>query len=122
MQRFVTTIGSTIYLPSNWAGRSDEERWTTLRHERMHLRQQKRYSMPVYAFLYLFAYFPIGFAWWRLRLEAECYAESLRCEKLTGGNAAIAMEHYIDNLTGSAYGWAFPWSRSYVRRKIESYL
>ena len=60
---YVTTIGQRIYLPSTWKTRSPEQRYITLRHEAVHLRQFRRYGLLGMGLLYLLPLFPLGLAW-----------------------------------------------------------
>src|SRR5262245_44671 len=64
---YQTTIGQTVYVTPDWDELSDESRYITLRHEREHLRQFRRYTLPGMALLYLLVPFPVGLAWFRTR-------------------------------------------------------
>ncbi|HTJ42065.1 MAG TPA: hypothetical protein VL463_08195, partial [Kofleriaceae bacterium] len=75
---FVTTIGSTIYVCSDWNDRSDGDRWATMRHEAVHLRQFRRWTLPGMALLYLLVPLPIGLAYFRMRFERAAYEETIR--------------------------------------------
>ena len=43
---YQTTIGSTIYVTRDWDDRPAEIRYVTLRHEAIHLRQFRKYTLP----------------------------------------------------------------------------
>src|SRR5262249_15996379 len=87
---YVTTIGQTVYVPKNWDRRTDEEKYVTLRHEAIHLRQFGRYGMVVMTFIYLLPILPLGLALGRARLEWEAYAETLRAvAEIQGIEAAM---------------------------------
>lgn len=53
--KYVTTIGTTIWIPDGWLTKGDmKSRLQTVAHEVMHVRQSKKVTGPVYKFLYLF--------------------------------------------------------------------
>src|SRR6186713_717979 len=54
-----TVIGSTLYVPPDWDDHPWQSRYVTLRHERIHLRQFRRYTRPGMTLLYLLPFFPI---------------------------------------------------------------
>lgn len=122
MTRYVTTIGSSIYLPAGWRDRSPEGRYVTLRHEAVHLRQFRRHGLVVMALIYLIPIVPLGLAWGRARLEWEGYAETLRATRDVHGLDAArdpALHAYIvRQFTGPAYGWMWPFPRT-VRTWID---
>ena len=115
LSRYVTTIGRTLYFPSDWAGRSPESRYVTLRHEAVHLRQFRRFGRIGTAFLYLVPLLPLGLAWGRARLEWEAYAETLRATaEVLGAEAArdpALHAHIVAQFTGPSYGWMWPFPR-----------
>ena len=78
MTTFTTTIGSKVYTSSAWAGSSSVSRIITLRHERVHMRQKRKYTFLGFSILYLFVPLPIGLAYFRKKFEMEAYEESLR--------------------------------------------
>ena len=125
MTRYVTTIGSTIYVPASWGERSDDDRYVTLRHEAVHLRQFRRYGLVAMTFLYLVPIVPLGLALGRARLEWEAYAETLRAVAETHGPAAAAdpalHDRIVRQFTTGAYGWMWPFP-SAVRRWIAGTL
>src|SRR6185436_6373597 len=57
MTRYHTVLWDTLYLPDAWESASDVAKAITLRHERVHLRQRRRYGDLVLTFLYLFPFF-----------------------------------------------------------------
>lgn len=127
-----TVIGDTLYVPASWESASDVERAIVLRHERVHLRQRRRYGMPLMAFLYLVPLFPLGLAYGRARIEWEAYEETLRATaELAGLSAARSPElraQVVRRFTGPDYGWMWPFERQVQRwydealRKIASEL
>ncbi len=116
---YVTTIGQSVAVPDDWDQESDDERWSTMRHEAVHLRQFRRFTLPGMAFLYLLIPLPLGLAWFRARLEQEAYAESIRCAFACRGLAYVKAgpfrDHIIDQFTGPSYGWMWPFRKSLNR-------
>lgn len=109
MDSYVTTIGRYMWVPDAWDEWSDQLKAALLRHERVHLRQQKRYGMLSYAFRYLLWPVPFFYAKGRRDLEMEAYAESLRayCEYY-GASAledAELRERTIGHFTSGEYAW-----------------
>lgn len=119
---YTTVLGRTIYVPEGWDRRSDVERYVTLRHEAVHFRQMKRYTMIGMALLYALPFFPIGLAYGRARIEWEAYAETLRAVAEVKGIEAARSEqlraHIVKQFTGPAYGWMWPFPRA-VNRWID---
>lgn len=114
-----TTIGQRIYVIADWDRLSRDRQYAVLRHERVHMRQFRRFSFPGMAALYLLFPLPMGLAWFRARCEMEAYAESIRatCE-IHGIEAARDPEyraHIVGQFTGPAYGWMWPFRRSVDR-------
>jgi hypothetical protein len=116
---FVTTLGQRVYVPRDFAERPARERWVTLRHERVHLRQFRRWGFPLMALAYLFGPLPFGLAWARMRLERAAYEESLRAAVEAHGIAHVCdaayRAHVIALFTGPAYGWMWPFPRAMAR-------
>jgi len=125
MTRYVTTIGQRIYLPTSWAGRDETDKVITLRHEAVHLRQFRRYTLVGMSLIYLLPILPLGLAWGRARLEWEAYAETFRATaELKGEDAARApalRAHVVKQFVGPAYGWMWPF-RGTVNRWIDTEL
>ncbi len=107
---FYTVLGSTLYVPESWSELSDIERVILLRHERVHLRQRRRYTFPGMAFLYLLPILPVGLAYGRARLEWEAYTETLRATyELQGIEAVKALRApLIRRFTSADYAWMWP--------------
>ncbi len=114
-----TTIGQTVYVTADWDERSTEARWQVLRHELVHMRQFRRWTPVGMALAYLLLPLPVGLAWCRARFEMEAYAESIRAAfelhgpdhvRATGFRAGI-----VEQFTGPAYGWMWPFPRSVER-------
>ena len=113
MVNFTTTIGTTVYTPYKWGFYSDATRAVVLRHELVHMRQAKRYTFPIFAFLYLFFPLPILFAYFRAKFEMEAYEVNLEWEythkeHLMGGHPEAEARHRRETVklfTGPDYGW-----------------
>jgi len=116
LTRYHTVIGDTLYVPSAWAGTADVDRIITLRHERVHLRQRRRYTMPGLTFLYFVPFLPLGLAYGRARIEWEAYTETIRATlELKGRESAASpalRKRIVHQFTSAAYGWMWPFRRS----------
>src|SRR5690349_2427260 len=89
LTRYFTVLGDTLYVPPTWDEMADVDRVILLRHERVHLRQRRRYGSALMTFLYLIPLFPLGLAYGRARIEWEAYTETLRATaELCGLSAA----------------------------------
>jgi hypothetical protein len=112
LTKYTTVIGTTIYTPRSWEGRSDEERYVTLRHEAVHLRQARRMGQLGMSFVYGLVFFPIVLSWGRARIEWEAYAETLWAMAEVHGFAYASSrpvrEHIVRQFTSAAYGWMWP--------------
>jgi len=116
LTRYHTVIGDTLYVPPTWEAMSDRDRVILLRHERVHLRQRRRYGSIGMTFLYLVPFFPLGLAYGRARIEWEAYEETLRATaELLGPEAAHSATlraHIVARFTGPDYGWMWPFERA----------
>jgi len=116
LTRYHTVIGDTLYVPPTWAQMTDVDQVILLRHERVHLRQRRRYGSLAMTFLYLVPFFPLGLAYGRARIEWEAYEETLRATaELLGVEAARSPHlraHIVGRFTGPDYGWMWPFERS----------
>src|SRR5262245_61972099 len=54
---YYTVIGDTLYVPDAWDQLDAVERAILLRHERVHLRQRRRYGAVGMALIYLLPFF-----------------------------------------------------------------
>jgi hypothetical protein len=117
LDRYVTTIGRTIYLTPDWQRRPLADRYATLRHERVHLQQFRRWGLVPMAIAYLFLPLPVGLAWCRMRLERAAYEETLRVRYALGGRAAVEAEraHVLCQFTSASYAWMWPFPRALER-------
>jgi hypothetical protein len=114
MTEYFTVLGETLYLAPCWDTMDDRQKYVLLCHERVHLRQRKRYGNFGITFLYLIPILPMGLAWGRARLEWEAYEETLRATAEVYGFDALVSSRLKENLirrfTGPDYGfmWPFP--------------
>lgn len=125
MTHYHTVIGYTLYVPPVWEDMSDVARVILLRHERVHLRQRRRYGFLLFAFLYLVPFLPLGLAYGRARLEWEAYRETLRATVELRGFAALAdgqlQDEIVRRFVGGDYGWMWPFPAQ-IRSWIEDWL
>jgi hypothetical protein len=119
LDAFQTTIGRTVYVTADWDDRDADDRYVTLRHEAIHLRQFRRYTLPGMAVLYLLLPLPMGLAWFRACFEKEAYAESIRAAAEVWGpgfpRRSEYRQHVIEQFTGAGYGWMWPFRRGLER-------
>jgi hypothetical protein len=119
MTRYHTVIGDTLYVCPAWHTMNDVARVILLRHERVHLRQRRRYGFLPFAALYLIPFFPLGLAYFRARFEWEAYVETLRATAELRGSAALddpsLRREIVRRFVGADYGWMWPFPRTIER-------
>jgi hypothetical protein len=119
LTEYHTVIGETLYVAPSWTNLDDRARYVLLCHERVHLRQRKRYGTVGMAFLYLLPIFPLGLAIGRARIEWEAYEETLRATMQAYGARALELPELrtqiIMRFTGPDYGWMWPFPRTIAR-------
>jgi hypothetical protein len=112
LDSFQTTIGATVYVTADWDDWDPDERYVTLRHEAIHLRQFRSFTLPGMAVLYLLLPLPMGLAWFRAYFEKQAYAESIRAAAEVWGadhpRRAAYRAHILDQFVGPSYGWMWP--------------
>lgn len=125
LTEYVTTLGSTVWMPATWESWSYRSRYKVLRHELVHVRQFERYTWAGMVLLYGFFPLPAGLAWGRAVLEWEAYAVTLEVEaELDGIEAArdpALHAEIVRRFTGPDYGWMWPFE-GWVRRRIAETL
>lgn len=114
LDSFITTIGHTIYVPRDWINYDDTAKIIIVRHERVHMRQERKYGPLWFRFLYLFV-LPTIFTY-RAKFEREAYEETFRAHgELLGLDALdphlINIDKYIENFTGPNYFFMWPRKR-----------
>jgi hypothetical protein len=119
LDSYQTTIGKTVYVTADWDERDPDARYMTLRHEAVHLRQFRRYTLPVMALLYVLLPLPMGLAYFRARFEMEAYAETIRAAaEIRGLGYVRGVEHrryVIEQFIGPSYGWMWPFRKHLER-------
>ncbi|GAB4206389.1 MAG: hypothetical protein OHK0013_23040 [Sandaracinaceae bacterium] len=127
LTRYTTVLGSTIYVPTSWGERGDAERYITLRHEAVHLRQAARMGRFVMGLVYALPILPIGLAYGRARIEWEAYADTLRAISEVHGVAyarsPAVTEHIVRQFTTAAYLWMWPFPgqvRRWIARELDA--
>jgi len=119
MTHFVTTLGNTVYLPTNWSEATTASQLATLRHERVHMRQSASLGRLKFSLLYALAPFPVLFSYYRMKFEMEAYEESIRVYVKEYGKEFLTpevREGFIRHFTSSEYLWMWPW-----RSRIEAW-
>jgi hypothetical protein len=116
---YQTTIGRTVYVTADWDTRSDDARYVTMRHEAVHLRQFRKYTLPGMALLYVLLPLPMGAAYFRMRFERAAYEETIRAAAEVWGldyaSGPELRERVIGAFVGPAYGWMWPFRRPLER-------
>jgi hypothetical protein len=119
MTRYHTVLWDTLYVPDQWESTPDVARLITLHHERVHLRQRRRYGDVVMTFLYLVPFFPLGLAYGRARIEWEAYIETIRATAryrgLPAARSPDLRRHIVRQFTSGAYGWMWPFPKTLDR-------
>lgn len=112
MTSYVTTIGQKVYVPDGWNRWQDQAKLSVLRHERVHMRQARKYGMLAFSILYLLVPFPLFFAYYRAKFEWEAYEESMRAAAEYNGSRILDDKKYkrsiFEHFTTGAYGWMWP--------------
>jgi hypothetical protein len=119
MTGYATTIGTTVYVTPTWPARPDADKAILLRHERVHMRQAKRYTRLLFSLLYLLPFLPVGLAWFRARFELEAYEETIRATYETYGRQAVFAKEFRDRIarqfTGPGYMFMWPFPKTVDR-------
>jgi len=119
LSSYQTTIGRTVYVTPDWDELPAAQRYVTMRHERIHLLQFRRYTTVGMAILYLLLPLPLGLAWFRARFEWEAYVEGMRAAVEIFGRAHVESRAYRDHVvaqfTSGAYGWMWPFPAAVER-------
>jgi len=116
MTRFITTIGTSVYVPDGWDDQAPVSRILVLRHERVHMRQSRKYGAILFKLLYLLA---LPTVWtYRAKFEMEAYGESIKALVEYRGEDALTAEHkagLIKHFTSAEYFWMNPFKKSVER-------
>lgn len=111
MDSYTTTIGTTVYTPLSWNSMSEARKSIILRHERVHMRQKRKYGMFFFSVLYLFVPLPFLFSYFRMKFEMEAYEETIRAQKEYYGQEFLLIpsvrDAMIRRFTGPDYFWTW---------------
>lgn len=114
-----TTVGQRIFVTGDWEQLSRNRRYLVLRHELVHVRQFRRYTLPLMAVLYVLLPLPVGLAWFRAHFEKQAYAEEIRAAAELYGVEHVRDPAFradiIGQFTGPAYGFMWPFRRALER-------
>ncbi len=112
LTEYHTVIGYSLFVAPTWESLGDTERIVLLRHERVHLRQCRRFGLWGMTLLYLLPIFPVGLAYGRARLEWEAYSETIRALFELRGACVLSdtrlREHIVRRFIGPDYAWMWP--------------
>lgn len=114
MTSFITTLGNKVYVPASWNSKSIISKIEIMRHERVHMRQSKKYGRFVFSVLYLFVPLPCVLAYFRKKFEMEAYEESMRALYQYKGADAFTpqlKEFYVSQFTTANYFWMWPFRK-----------
>lgn len=112
MTGFITTLGEKVYVNEGWDKSSPASNAAVIRHERVHMRQSKKYGRFLFSFLYLVFPFPVGIAYFRKKFEQEAYEESMRAYYEYRGSSFFTprvKEYFLSHFTTAQYFWMWPW-------------
>jgi hypothetical protein len=115
MDSFVTTIGNTVYVPDSWDSKSPAGKAITIRHERVHMQQSKKYGRIAFSLLYLLTPLPTIAAYYRTKFEKEAYEESLKAYNEYYGKKFFTQalkDNIVQHFTTAEYFWMWPWKKS----------
>ncbi len=119
LTQYYTVLGDRLYVPEGFDEVDPINAVITLRHERIHLRQRRRYTLAGMAFIYLLWPLPIGLAYGRARIEWEAYTETLRATLDLRGEEALRSDalrrRIVEQFTSPAYGWMWPFEKTVER-------
>lgn len=119
MTSFITTVGTTVYVPAEWGKYAGYTQAGIIRHERVHMRQRRAMGTLIFSLVYLFVPVPAVFAIGRRTLEMEAYHETLvALAEYYGANAIKTQslrDRMIQHFTGPEYFWMWPF-RSRIER------
>lgn len=118
---FITTMGCVVYVGTCWDTMSDAGRMVSLRHERVHMRQRKRYGWFLFSLMYLWLPMPCLFAYFRAKFEKEAYEETIfaTVELYEEGSTIVRSENFknliLDTFTTAQYFWMWPFRKGLER-------
>ncbi len=119
MTRFTTVVGYTMYVSrKGWYDLPPIGRAIVMRHERVHMRQRRKYGMFLYSFLYLLCPLPAGLAYFRMKFEREAYEESILAAVELGLDSKDGKfrANVIRAFVSPSYLWMWPF-----RKEVEAW-
>ena len=109
LTKYTTTLNTTVYLGGDWDKMSSVSIAMLRRHERVHMRQARRYGIFIFAIMYLLIPFPFLFAYCRMVFEKEAYRETIvasyQCRGRDFVTSASFKNFIVKQFTTAAYGW-----------------
>lgn len=120
-EKFTTAWGKYIFFPDDWKiEESTLHDYITLKHEEIHIKWYLNMGLGsiwlgyiLFCLLYSFCFLPIGLAYFRYASERIAYVESYNEGKKVG--IYYDVNDLVNNMTGSAYFWAWPF-KTQVRK------
>lgn len=112
MTEYWTTIGRTIYYPSNVTDALAPEWDSILRHELVHVAQYIKYPV-LYPLTYVLGLpLPVGLAYMRFHWELEAYLTQM---------PDISIDEAVEVLGSPMYLWCWPkpWIRKHLEKKLQ---
>jgi len=115
MTKFTTVVGYTMYVSrKGWYDLPPVGRAIVMRHERVHMRQRRKYGMLLYSLLYLFVPLPMFLSYFRMRFEREAYEESILAAVELGLDSKDGKFRagVIRAFVSPSYLWMWPFRKS----------
>lgn len=130
LHSIVTTFGGKIYLPTQWDEWPEYTRYLILEHEKVHLRQQKKWTHTIYFILYFFC-LPLFWNPFRRRWEQEAFEKTIEIAAARYGKGFVSTDEFRDFIARmfytSTYGWMWPhkaavyrWVDKCIRQALEA--
>lgn len=110
MTKSTTVFGGKMYVTKGWKNRSEKTKIITLRHERKHLEQKKKYGGLWFSFLYLFVPVPMFFAYFRRKFEQEAYAETIAATAEAYGAHVLIDDRFRASMVGHFTSYTYAWT------------
>ena len=113
MTNLWTTIGDKIYYPNTVKSPLSINNYPIIKHEIIHVKQFKKYGVPLYLFLYLFFPLPCFFSYFRWKFEREAYFEAnIKNERDVNRIVDSLNKHYL-------YPWPKSWMHKWFMKQLE---
>jgi len=103
-ERYTTTLGPTIAVNNTWYERPAKSRYSTLIHERIHMRQQQKYGLTAFFLVFGLVPFPAKLAYYRKKWEQEAYMINLYMSFKEGVREKIFGEEYTKYIMDQFHG------------------